>query len=268
MRSLRLSIVAMLLLGAAACKKSNSTQVSANVSSSEALDMVSSSLSSNSNGSGTMGADAVTVASTQSASLSSSNAVIEGNSRALYRAANPKALGCGDTKNDTVTRASVSGATIGYDYTSYYVFTLNCVSEVPDNLVGSSTFSGTYSGPFISSTYTGTTSFTVTGIAPSASSYTLNGTYTRNGNFQSKFNTSNQGTHTVNITVTNVVVSKTTKTVTSGTASFSVSGNVPGKGNWNYSGTLTYNGDGTANLTLSGTVYIINLGTGIYTIKA
>jgi hypothetical protein len=270
MRSFRLSIIAMLLLGAASCKKSNSTQVSANVSSSEALDMVSSSLSSNSNGAGTMGADAITVAATQSASLgSSSGAVIVGsNNRSLYRAVSTKKLDCGDTKNDTVSRASVSGAAIGYAYTSLYTFTLNCVSEVPDNLAGSSTFSGTYSGPFISSIYTGTTTFTVTGIAPSVGNYTLNGTYVRNGDFQSKKNTSNQGTHTVNITVTNVTVSKTTGTVTGGSATFSVTGNVPAKGNWSYSGTLTYNGDGTANLTLSGTVYIINLGTGVYTIKS
>jgi len=273
MKSLRLSLIAILLLGVASCKKSNSTQVSANVSSSEALDMVSSSLSSNSNGAGTMATDAITVAGTQSATLSSSSGAVilggtEGSSRSLYRVVNPKALSCGDTKNDTVTRASVSGAAIGYNYTSMYTFTLNCVNEIPDNLAGSSTFSGTYSGPFISSTYTGNTTFTVTGLAPSVESYTLNGTYVRNGDFQSKKNTSNQGTHTVNITVTNVTVSKSTKTITGGTATFSVSGNVPAKGSWSYSGTLTYNGDGTANLTLSGTVYIINLGTGLYTIKS
>jgi hypothetical protein len=268
MKSIRLSIIAILLLGAASCKKSNSG-VSSNVSSTEALDIVSSSLSLNSNGVGTVASDAATVAGTQSVTLSgSSSAEQVGIARSLQRAVSAKGLECGDTKNDTVTRASVSGAAIGYSYTSMYSFTLHCNGIAPDSLTGSSAFSGTYSGPFISSTYTGNTTFTVLGILPSAGSYTLNGTYTRNGNFQSIKNTSNKGTHTVNVTVTNVAISKTTGTITGGTATFSVSGNVPSKGNWSYSGTLVYNGDGTANLTLSGTVYIINLGTGLYTLKA
>lgn len=231
--------------------------------------MVSSSLSVNSNGIGTVAGDAVTVAGTQSVTLSGSSAVEQvGVARSLQRAVNAKNLECGDTKNDTVTRSSASGAAIGYTYTSIYSFTLHCNGNAPDSLTSSSAFSGTYTGPFISSTYTGNTTLTVLGLLPSAGSYTLNGTYTRNGNFQSNKNTSTKGTHTVNITITNVTISKTTHTITGGTATFSVSGNVPGKGNWSYSGTLVYNGDGTANLSLSGTVYIVNLGTGLYTIKA
>jgi hypothetical protein len=274
MKTLRLSIIAMLLLGAASCKKSNSTPgLSANVSSTEAIDMVSSSLSLNSNGVATTADDATTVASTQSLTLSGSSTVAPGgvsrNANVLNRAeVKVKGLDCGDTKNDTITRSNTIGSSISYQYTSIYTFTLHCAASLPDSLTGSSTFTGTYSGPFISSVYTGTTTSSVTGILPTAGSYTFNGTYSRNGNFQSKKDTSNHGSHTVNITVSNLTLSKSTRTITGGTATFSVTGNVPKKGDWSYSGTLVYNGDGTANLTVSGTVYIINLGTGIYVKKS
>jgi len=272
MKSIKLSIVLLLLIGVFSCKKTASTSpVNTNVSTDEAADIVASSFSLNSGGVATASDDATNVANSLSASLPSSAAIRVaanlnsiGNFANTRAAINPKKLECGATKTDTVARSGSVGSSITYTYNSIYSFTLNCTNLVPDSLTSSAAFGGTYSGPYISSVFTGTHNFSVTGLPAASANLVLNGTYTRNGAFQSKKDTTKKGTHTVIITVKDLTVVKSGRTIISGSATINVSGEITNKGSWNYTGTVTFNNDSTASLTLGGVKYKINILTGIY----
>lgn len=272
MKTIRLSILVILIIGGFACKKSgNAGSTNTNVSNDEAADIVASSFSLNSGGVATASDDATNVANSLTANLPGSVALTAainlnsvGKVAGTKAAINPKTLECGVTKTDTITRSGSVGASITYNYTSIYSFTLNCNNSLPDSLTSSSAFTGTYSGPIISSVFTGTTNFSVTGLPAASTNFVINGTYTRNGAFQSKRDTTNTGTHSVTITIKNLTITKSARTILSGTANISVTGTTVKKGSWSYTGTLTYNNDGTATLSLSGINYKINILTGIY----
>jgi len=136
---------------------------------------------------------------------------------------------------------------------------MNCNNSVPDNLTGSLTYSGSFSGPRLSSTNSGSATFVVAGLSPNATNFVINGEYKRSGTFQSKTDTTNRGSYSVDIVVTNLKLTKPGRTIASGTATISITGDVAKKGSFSYAGTLVFNADGTATLTLSGKVYIINL---------
>jgi len=240
MKKIQLTIVAMLLLGAVACKKtSNSPNITANVSNAEAADMAASSLSLNSNGLANVSDDATSDAST-------------------YVNAH---VACGTIKSDSISRNNTVGP-YTYSYNLKYNYVVDCANNVPDSLSSNLVYNGSFSGPNLSSTNSGSSIFTVEGLSPTALDFVINGEYKRSGSFQSKIDTTNHGNSNVDIVVKALTITKSDRTIASGTATISITGDVPKKGNFSYTGTLVFNGDGTATLTLNGTVYTINLQTG------
>jgi len=237
MKKIQLSLMAMLLLGAVACNKNNSSiRVNSNVSNAEAADMVAASV----NGVGNLADDA------------SINATV-------FATTHPA---CGTIRSDTVSRQNPTGSSATYNYMSTYNFIVNCVNNQPDNLSSNLVYNDTFSNSNFSSTNSGSSVFTVTGLAPTATDFVINGEYKRNGSFNSKIDTSNHGTQNVDIVINALTIRRPARTIASGTATTSVTGYVPKKGSFSYTGTLVFNGDGTAKLTLNGTVYLINLLTG------
>lgn len=267
MKTIKLTIACLTMLAVFSCNKStNTTPTNSNVSNSEAADMVASSLSQNSNGVATAANDGTNVGSSLTLNLSSNalvaqNASLNTNNASSY-AFVPRGLLCGATLNDTVSRKSAIGDSITYTYNSVYTFTLNCTNNLKDSLTMSSVFNGTHSGLLCSNVYSGTNAFTVNGLSPSASTFVINGTHTRNGSFVSKKDTTNHGTHTINVVVKNLTLSKPARTIISGNATITITGNTVKKGSWTYTGTIVYNNDGTASLTLGGLLYKINVLTG------
>jgi len=237
MKKVQLSLMAMLLFGAVACVKNNSAiHLNGNVSNAEAADMVAASV----NGVADL-ADDATVNAT------------------FFATAHPT---CGTVKSDTISRHSPAGSFATYNYNSTYNFVVNCVNNQPDNLSSNLAYNGNFSNQNFSSTSSGSSAFTVTGLAPTATNFVINGEYKRSGSFNSKIDTSNHGNHNVDIVINGLTVRRPARTIASGTATTSVTGYVHGKGSFSYTGTLVFNGDGTAKLTLNGTVYLINLVTG------
>ncbi len=139
---------------------------------------------------------------------------------------------------------------------------VNCVNNVPDNLSSNLIYFGNFSGPNLSSSNSGSTAFTVGGLAPSANDFVINGEFKRAGTFQSKVDTTNHGNNSIDIKVTALTIVKASRTIAGGNATISITGDVPKKGSFSYTGTLVFNADGTATLTLNGTVYTINLSSG------
>ncbi|HVW97703.1 MAG TPA: hypothetical protein VHA56_17140 [Mucilaginibacter sp.] len=242
MKNLKFYVVILMLAAAASCKKDNSSSVNAkgNVSNDEAADMVAASISSNFSGVAEVSAD-VTVSAQTFTGLH---------------------LACGTVKSDSVSRHS-SGPRVSYDYKLKYTYTLNCNGDnLPDNLSSNLSYSGSYDGPNITSTNSGSSSFTVAGLASSAANFDINGEYKRTGSFKSKSDTTNTGSSNINITVSQLKLTKPERKIMSGSANFTITGNVPKKGDFSYNGTIQFNGDGTAKLTVNGTVYIVNTETG------
>src|SRR6185437_13723928 len=137
MKKFTIPLFALLLLGAAACKK-NDASLNGNVSASEAADILAGSLSSNSYGFINLSDDATVRSQTEFDAK----------------------LTCGSTRSDTITRSSPAGAATSYSYSLGYSYTLNCnTSNLPDNVTGKVNYSGTFNSPHVSSSNKGNGSF-------------------------------------------------------------------------------------------------------------
>ena len=238
MKKLTTSII-MMLLAFGACKKSDS--VSANLTTDEAATLMASSLTTNSNGFITASAD-ITV-----------------NSQDVYDIN----IGCGNSKTYTAIHQSAAGASPAYNNTFTYAYMLNCnANNLPDNVTGTAADNGSFDGTNLSSTNAGTANFRVAGLTPTSTVYVINGEYKRTGTFTSKVGSKSTGTIIIDIVISNLTITKSTKIVASGTAIVTITGNTANKSNINFSGNLLFNGDGTASVTVSGTIYIVNLITG------
>ena len=257
MKTFKTSIVALLLLAAISCKKDNSTSATVAVTSDQAADMAASSLASNSGGVASMtdavSANAVTVTSVSGPTINSLQTNIV-----------TAKWACGTTLTDSATFSGTS-ASVTFNYFAKYTHTLNCNSEEqPDNIVNTLTYNGTFSGPRISTTATGTANATIAGLTTAASDFVINGEYKRTGSFASKVGNMATGNSSVDIVITNLTLAKPARTIVSGTGTFTISG-VAGKINYSYAGTITFNGDGTATLVVTGgSTYVITLATGVY----
>ena len=173
-------------------------------------------------------------------------------------------------KKDTSSK-SVTDGTRTWTFAKSYTLTTKlqfattgtALVTTVDSLLSSYTYSGTFSGPKMSSTHSGSGNALFTNIGTYKSvnlNWTLNGTYTRTGTTTIKAS-GNVMTYTTQITLTNVVFNHKTKVIVSGTATITMSGSDKNK-SFNYTGTITFNGDATAKLVIGGKTYTINLTTG------
>jgi hypothetical protein len=243
MKKLKTSLL-VLLLALGACKKSNDTSV--DVTATEAADMVATSLAANSSGLTTLTAD------------------VSVNAQAVF----DLNIGCGATKSYTVTHASATGAAITYSNAFSYNYTLNCnANNLPDNVTGTSSDNGKFDGPRASASNSGTSTFKVAGLTPTATVYAINGEYHRTATYTSKVESKNTSTIKVVVGVNNLLINKATKVITSGTATVIVTGTTSKNATINFTGTLTFTGDGKATVALNGTVYIVDLLTGDFVKK-
>jgi hypothetical protein len=249
MKKVKLTLVAGLLLAAAACQKSNTVHpsgsgpsVSGSITTDDAADMAAGALSQSSNGVADVALDATLNAS-------------------LIFAGHPR---CGTLRSDTVSRKSTSGSQYTYSYNLTYNFVVDCnSSNQPDSLLSNLTYSGSYSGPNMSGTNSGSSDFGVSGLLTTDTAFFINGQYKSAGSFASKVDTANHGSNTISIAVTNLTLKKPLRVIEGGSATISISGSTPKHGSFSFTGTIVFNSNGTATVTINGTVYSINLYTGM-----
>jgi hypothetical protein len=239
MKKLKLSFLAMLLVGAVACKKTGVSPTQISVS--DAVDIMSGSLSRNSNGLANMGDDAGL----------RSQKYIDSN------------FTCGTTRKDTSTRTSPTSSSTTYSYGFGYSYTLNCnTAGMADNVIGKLNYTGSFSNPHLSSSNTGSVSFTVAGLTTNATSYVFNGILVRDGSFSSKADTTNHGSLHLTVEIHNLMLLKPHRNIVGGNATFTLTGTIPKKGAFSFTGTVVFNTDGTAKITVNGTVYTVDLTSG------
>jgi hypothetical protein len=202
------------------------------------------------------------VAAISAGSLSLASDGLATNSNDISSDALSNDQGCGTTVSDSTTKSGTSN-NVNYNYWSKYTKTLTCnQSNEHDNIVYVLSLNGSYQGPNVSSTDTATSTFKIAGFTSFAQSFVINGEYKRTGKFTSNVGDKVSGTSSIDIVVTNLTVSKTTKNITGGTATITIAITTT-KGTSNFNGPLTFNGDGTATLVINGTHYSINLTTGV-----
>ena len=244
------------MLGAFSCKKDNSASSSSTITTDQAADIAAGSLAENSNGFASVTDDVAVNAQ----GISSVNSGLSVNSTQATASVHQE---CGTTLTDSVTRnITVDSVTINYFFK--YSHTLNCnSSNEPDNVINALTYKGSFDGPRLSSTNSGSANVTIAGLTSTATNFVLNGEYIRDGSFQSKVGNKSSGNSHIDIVGTNITLSKPGRKILSGTATITITGTGPKGNSFSYSGTITFNGDGTATLAWSGgATYTINLTTG------
>ena len=244
MKFLKLIVIAAIMTGIAACKKAQLTTV--NASNDDAAILLAGSLASNTYGMSNLSADI----STNALALSNKN------------------LSCGAIVIDSSICKSLPGSAATYSYKLNYTNKLNCNADnLPDNLTQSLTYSGNFSGPKLTITNSGTTSYHIGGLTPSSTVHVFNGEYKNSAHFKFKSDTTNTGVANIYLGVKNLTILKASHSIISGTAMVIVTGNSTKKSNFTYNGSLTFNGANTATLTLNGNDYTIDVYTGEVTKK-
>ncbi|PUZ21509.1 hypothetical protein GA0116948_110158 [Chitinophaga costaii] len=177
------------------------------------------------------------------------------NSVMIYQTA---AIDCGVAKDSAIAGSSASGATPSYSYALNWNYLLTCSGVVPSLLTFNFSGESKYDGVHMSSNDSSTGNFVLTGITPTATAYTLNTTYTRNGSQTSKIARNNSFSSKMSIESSNITVDKTSLKILSGEATIAISGSSTSGSSFSYSGTLTFLGNDKATLVLnSGTSYTI-----------
>ncbi|HWD89616.1 MAG TPA: hypothetical protein VG367_15900 [Mucilaginibacter sp.] len=257
MKTLKLFMiaVALTLFSISACKK-DSTSATTTVTTDDAADIAAGALAENSGG------------------LTSVTDNIATNADAVVGSVNGKTVNsvgtasihqeCGTTLADSASNAG-SADSVSWSYSVKYSRTLNCnTSNQPDNLIDSLVYDGSYHGPVVTSTNSGSAKVTIAGLTHQATNYVVNGDYHRTGSFDNKSSGKSYNSK-IAITATNVLLSKPGHKIVGGSATFTISGSTP-KGTYSYSGTITFNADSSATLNITGGgSYTIDLRTGFRT---
>ncbi|MFP9113000.1 hypothetical protein ACLI1A_03610 [Flavobacterium sp. RHBU_3] len=230
-----------LILAATMISCSDDENTSTGVTEADAADAIEASVSASSSGMAKMATDASTLAEDED----------------VYTYA-PQ-LECG--QQYTVSyNPTYTGTNYSYDYSGTRNYLISCTGAgVPETFTYSASLEGTYETPRMLSDDNSTSSLTVTGLAPSSSTATINGTYVRNGYQESKVRLMRHFNSVITIDLNNITLNKDTQTISGGTASVSITGNGSLGGSFSYNGTITFNGNGTATLVINGTTYTISV---------
>jgi len=233
-----------------ACKDEEADAPNA-ISSEEAAVMVGSSFASNSSG--------VSLVSKESANKSED--ILDENSSGRIAT-------CGVSQSIDLSGASPVSGTITWSYDFSYNFRLNCnVEELPENITVGLTYNGAFSSPKLGFEHSGLSELALTGLKESDINFLMNGSYKRSGSFEIKEGEKKAGSSSIDITITNVAIDKTTHKIKNGSSSFLLTGSVSGKGTFRYEGTVEFKGNDSADLKIKSQVFLLNLNDGSITVK-
>ncbi len=170
---------------------------------------------------------------------------------------------CGIETIDSAIRKSSPGNNFNYNYKIKYSNKVNCnTSNLPDYITNSLTYNGSFEGPKLKVSSSGSTSYRIGGLTPTATVHVLNGEYKNTSQFKFKTDTTNHGTVNIYIGVKNLLVSKVNNNIISGTAMVMITGSSSKKTAFSYNGSLIFNNATSASLSLNGAEYAIDLITG------
>ncbi|MDX2128892.1 MAG: hypothetical protein SFU91_07650 [Chloroherpetonaceae bacterium] len=158
----------------------------------------------------------------------------------------------------TISKVKNTG-TRTYNYQFSYAYALN---TPPTSATFTYSMKGTYDLPRVSSNDSANASLTIGGILPTATAFSVNGTYTRNGSQTSKVRQKAVFTSTISLTVSNLQVSRATKRILSGTASGTIAVALSTGSSATYTVSITFLGNQAATVVVNGKSYSVNLTNG------
>jgi len=194
--------------------------------------------------------DEVAEAVTQTVSASSGGIVVQTESTARMAGTGTASFTCGQTKDTTIAGQSTSNAIVAYSFSLNFNRILTCANNVPSQFQFNFTGNCTYSAPRMSSNDNSTAQFTVTGLEPASTVWTVNSNYVRNGTQQSKVRYQRSFSSIITITSSGIVIDKATQKIVSGTATAQFEGTGSGGTKVSRSATIVFLGNGKATLTL------------------
>jgi hypothetical protein len=136
---------------------------------------------------------------------------------------------------------------------------LNCNGANPESITWSGTYNGNFDAPRIKGNCTGSRNWTITGLDAVNTNYNLNGTTSRSGTHTSKVRNNYEFSNTINFSLTNLTVDKTTYRIIGGTATVQATLSVSNGSSKTFNGNIVFNGNGTATLTINGNTYTISI---------
>lgn len=246
MKKLKLFLAIACIVLMASCNE-ESTPI---IDTEEAADLVGSSLATNSSGVNAVAADVAEAAN---------NGVENAGGRVQT---------CGVEETASYTRTSPGGSDITYDYSLSYSYLLSCTNaNIPETFSADLDYSGVFESTRVKSDNTGAAELEVGTLEGSFTTFEINGTFTRNGSFESKVQNKTNSTSSIEFTLSKLTVSKSTQQITGGTATVTVTGSVSGKGDFSKTATVTFLGNLQGEIAIDGTTYSVNLTTGEITKK-
>jgi hypothetical protein len=165
---------------------------------------------------------------------------------------------CGISQNVDLSGSSPDNAALSYSYDFSYKFKLNCMEEMPSDVSVDVSYSSVFETSKLAADHTGVAELDVSGLEEVETEYLLNGLYKRSGSFSNK-ELEKSGSCSIEITLTDVVVDKTTRKIVSGSGTYSLQGTIPEKGAFNYQGSVTFDGGDQATINVSSTPFKANL---------
>lgn len=246
-------LATLILITLTSCDSTNSTTDEQTVGEEEAAEIVASSMATGSSGA---------VADIETATELAEESTNANKGKADYAVAT-SSLDCGSSTDSTFTTHSTG--VITHEYTKTYEYLLECdESANPIHLEVSFTYNGEFDAPRLASQNSGSGEFEITNL-DSSEVYLVNGSWQREGEFESKIR--NQATRqvTLQFEVLDVSVDKSSQQIESGTISFTIEGERSSRvreGSFSYDGSITFSGNGEAVIEINGSKYISNVESG------
>lgn len=247
MKKLNLFLTVACILLITSCSEDDSTAV---IDTEEVADLVGSSLASSSSGVTAVASDATSAAESG------------------VENAGGRIRTCGVEETASYVRTNPGGSSITYNYSLAYSYLLSCTtSNIPQSFSATLNYSGAFESTRVKSDNTGTADLTVGTLEDSFTTFEINGKFVRTGTFESKVRNLTKSTSTIEFTLSELTVSKSSQQITGGTATATITGSVSGKGNFSKTATVTFLGNLQGEITIDGTTYSVNLTTGETTKK-
>ncbi|PZU86952.1 MAG: hypothetical protein DI529_07940 [Chryseobacterium sp.] len=166
-------------------------------------------------------------------------------------------ISCGETYSNNLAAAQ-SNNYFSYNYNINGSYLLGCSNlGIPQSLNYTHSMTGSYSTARIASDDSANGNMLITGISPQSQNITINGNYLRKGSETFKIKSKNVES-SINMTISNLSVNKTSLVIASGTGTLSIEAKSNSK-EYSFTGTIIFNGDKTATLVINGISYIIDL---------
>ena len=166
---------------------------------------------------------------------------------------------CSVIYNDTYV-VNYNESIVQASYTVDWSYEMTCNSiGIPQSVEFSSSTDGNYTTQHIISDDNSTSYFEILGLQPSSETMVLNGNYERNGMQELTIVNTRSVTSILTLSLTDIVIDKSTSTITSGTASLTLTGTSQ-NASFLFEGSLIFNGNETATLIINENTYVINIG--------